>query len=354
MTLTKPNHPLTFGYYFVDTPQYGQGFPTVDSIYRGTPNVPLYNNTTGKIVFKKIINNNKVLPIPYRAADFWPEVRDHVNTYMAMGRGYTEGHSALAGDAHKLWEGLWIERMMAGCLRAVADGKKIHWLVSISDLGITGALPKCLYFFKKYDLWRHIRVIDLEDEPSWTYTMANSRKLQVKKKAALAGLVGMPPVGVTIADNLINAVGPGSLNEMLKSNLDFISIEAYLPPAIYGTSIEAVCVAALSAKLDSIKHRVKAKGKKILLVPQSYDRNGAWKNIDTLPSLQYTAYNAAKDDPSVLGLIPFNWARGGISAGTPTWGARPLPPWMPLDPTNSIWRPGMSDANKEIGAAILS
>jgi len=353
MSLPQATHPLWMGYHMADSVMYGQGFPEVDAYYRDSPRVPIFDNNTGKISFKLIRNRNLILPILLRTKDFWPEVSNHVNMYFAAARhSYSEGQLPLAGLSNDLWEGLWIARMIAGMRRAQAESKSIVVLLSISMLGIKGALPKMLYFFKLHNLWRSIVAIDLQDEPPWTALQAVQRKNQVTNKARQSGYKGpMPPFTVTVADNLVDKTGPGTLSEMLKSTLDAVSIEAYLDPKIYGNSNEDEVRQALTAKLVRLKRRVAERGKKVIFVPAGYDRNGGWANKTTLPAIQYVTYEQSYADPNVLGMAIFNWARSGNQAN-PTWGSRPLPSWMPLDSTNPLWRPGMRDAHVEIYEAI--
>lgn len=396
-SLPAPNHPIGITYHFVDSPQYGQAFPAIDDYFRGAPVVTIYDAQRNRFVQKRIVNNNKVLKILVREKDFWPEQSAHVTHYFMALRAHAESTTPPVGvAANDLWQDLYLRRAIAGAQRAVAEGKRIIVLVSIASLGVKGALRIWLHYMKVYDLWRYVDWIDLQDEPSWTWQQANGRVDQIKRLARLYGLQGMPPLSVTIADNLVDRTGPGTLDEMLKSRLDGISLEAYLPPAQWGNKSAAEVRQALTAKLIQLKNRCYARGKLVVITPAGYDRNGAWANKATLPVIQEVAWEQAATDPKVRHLLVFNWARSGlvssstqsavqaqaarlknsdsypltgryqvlyedeaaaalgVTVATPTWGSRPLPSWLyPLDQQNALWRPGMRDVHREIHAAIV-
>lgn len=351
--LPAPNHQIGISYHFVDSPQYGQGFPEIDNYFRGSPIVTIYNAQQNRFIQKRIVNNNKVLKIAVRTKDFWPEQSSHVTHYFMALRSHAESTTPPIGvAANDLWQDLYLRRAIAGGQRAVGEGKRIVVLVSIASLGVKGSLRIWLHYMKIYDLWKYVDWIDLQDEPAWTWQQTNGRIDQIKRLARLYGLQGMPPLSVTVADNLVDKVGPGTLDEMLKSRLDGISIEAYLNPTQWGTKTTAQVHAALSAKLARLKDKCYAKGKLVVLTPAGYDRNGAWTNLNTLPVLQQVAWEQAALDPKVKHLFIFNWARSGVINGKPTWGSRPLPSWLPLNETNSLWRPQMRNVHREMFEAI--
>jgi hypothetical protein len=112
-------------------------------------------------------------------------------------------------------------------------------------------------------------------------------------------------------------VGEESLPDSKNAvGLDWINIEGYLEGP--GSAASQVNIDNLSARVGQRMSEVPS-GKKIILTMQGYDRNGAWTNIDTLRDLQIATYLLVRNDPRVISLYVFSYARQDPNV-PPTYG----------------------------------
>jgi hypothetical protein len=94
------------------------------------------------------------------------------------------------------------------------------------------------------------------------------------------------------------------------AGIDWQAINLYLGPESPATSAEAI------KQLTALWNRQQAlipKDKKLVLICQAYDRNGAWKNIDILMDMQ-PEYHSFMQDSRCVGAFFFAYSRpGGVT-----------------------------------------
>ncbi len=92
-------------------------------------------------------------------------------------------------------------------------------------------------------------------------------------------------------------------------SIDCVAIEAYMPLP-FDQNNTASAVATMNSVVQARKNSV-LPGKCIIMVMQAYDRNGYWMNMESLKKLQEPAYLHAYNDPRVLAITMFAYARPG-------------------------------------------
>jgi hypothetical protein len=83
--------------------------------------------------------------------------------------------------------------------------------------------------------------------------------------------------------------------------------QAYLDAP--GPATVAGARAMLRAKIDQIV--ADWNGGKGVLIPQAYDRNGAWRNLETLAGMQVEYLEAVRRHANIVALVPFALDRAG-------------------------------------------
>tara|TARA_Y100000310_G_scaffold345721_1_gene468804 strand:- start:2092 stop:3897 length:1806 start_codon:yes stop_codon:yes gene_type:complete len=150
--------------------------------------------------------------------------------------------------------------------------------------------------------WSKVRFVEVAHEENWNRATMESKINTLKSKISSRGL-SPKPIGATYARQ-----GILSLDSVNAANLDWVAIEAYVGPP--GNSNSQTNVNNLNNYLDRAKARVPS-DKEIILIMQSYDRNGLWPNINTLVDLQEPVYLKAYNDPRVVAITMFSYARSG-------------------------------------------
>ena len=148
--------------------------------------------------------------------------------------------------------------------------------------------------------WNQIEFIYLYDEPGWNKGTTEQQISNFKQLVSAAGLSQKQ-----IAINYTSAqILNGDSHQA--NNLDIAGIEAYMDISQQNS---ANLVSDLNKQLDQLKQ--KTGNKKLFIVIQAYDRNGAWTNLDSLISIQTPPYLKAYNDSRVIGLFSFTYARPG-------------------------------------------
>lgn len=154
--------------------------------------------------------------------------------------------------------------------------------------------------------WDKVIAVEAADEPGWG--IKEGKDNYEKYLTALAELNLTPPkygVGVTETKNNI-------LNTNGWEVFDWVGLEAYVT-APGSTAQENKKV--LYKDLDDMLGKVR--NKPHMLIPQGYDRNGNWKNIDTLVQLQRDILNYPLGDAALPFYMIFAYGRPGGSRSHP-------------------------------------
>ena len=212
------------------------------------------------------------------------EVAEYTSLYYASRSSYVSD----------LTPAQWKPQLAQSLANARAEGNKIHLAMdseSLWDHILDVAGP----------YWGEVVRIEIEDEPNLTRTQTEAMIRRLETKIAARGLARKPMGFVYVYTVLL----PDAVNA---AGLDWVGIEAYLD--FPGSSDSLQNVAAMNAHLERNMARVPA-GKDIVLVTMAYDRNGNWRNIDTLRDLQTPIYLKAYDDPRVISINMFSYTRAG-------------------------------------------
>ena len=169
--------------------------------------------------------------------------------------------------------------------------------------------------------WGKVESLELRDEPhSWSRAKIDSLARMVKAEVATAGLT-QKPVSATFGDVPILRD-----SRWTAPALDRVGIEAYRLPVAGETPTRARLRMAAHIKKQVRRVEDLAPLKKINIVVQGYDRNGAWRNMPTLVAVQRPAFEAAADleKRQKLGvLLIFDWGRFGVGVdGKMSYGTR--------------------------------
>jgi len=224
-----------------------------------------------------------------RYGDHYREQACYTNLYYAYEHG--EGTSAESDD-------VLIARLVADVDRAARNGKAIYFGLSLSE-----PLDRLLNAMAPY--WSSVAFVEIAGEPTWNAFEADQHASYWKARVSRHGLAAKP-VGVTLTRN---AILHGDAYRA--AGLDWIGVEGY---------VDAPGGTAAQNRSNLLDFFAKANvaippDKKLVFVVQSYDRNGAWKNIATLVALQPVALEYAKSLPDpgrrVLGFTLFAYGRPG-------------------------------------------
>lgn len=226
-------------------------------------------------------------------ADF-PQARAEVDEYTNL---YYASRASYSSD---LPVAEWQALLAQSLANAQAEEKRIH-------LGLEPEPQWGEVLDVAAPYWDSISRIEVGDEPR--LSLAETEAMLQRLRAELSRR-GLPhrPLGFTYVYNepLPEAVDAPSL--------DWVGIEAYLDAP--GNPVSQVNIDALSSHLAVAKARV-APEKQIVLVMMAYDRNGTWKDVDTLRDLQGVAYLHAYNDPRVTAIAMFAYTRAGGSRDHP-------------------------------------
>jgi hypothetical protein len=246
-----------------------------------------------------------------RWGDFKSEVFPYTNTYIAIPGGY---------DTNLDWRPLLTASMCA----AKAAGKRIY-LGAGQDLD-PSHFPAALLSWDNIlsaasapcgpgqpNAWDVVDLVEVFHETDLTAAQAEaqigntSTPGTFKYKLNAYGLA-LKPLGIMqsaeCADNLPHPTcyGGGADTKNAPS-LSYVGVEAY----IYQSGTIANTIANLNAYLDRAKNN--AGSKSVVLVPMSFDRAGVWSDARDLTAMQRSSYDKAYNDPRVIGILPFAYAR---------------------------------------------
>lgn len=224
-----------------------------------------------------------------RYGDFEPEVQRYTNLYYAWAwRNY---------PTDTPWGAPFSESLR----RAAEAGRRIH--LNLQD-------P--MYFDEALDrakpVWDKVTRVELADEPPWDRAETERQLTSARQKLAARGLESRPLGIVYTRDQVLNE------DALFANGLDWVGIEAYIDPPGSATSKDNVD--NLVNYVNSAKARIPSQ-KKLVLIMMAYDRNGAWKDLQTLIDLQEPTYKLAADDPRVLAITMFSYGRPGGTSEHP-------------------------------------
>jgi hypothetical protein len=218
-----------------------------------------------------------------RYGDFRAEVNPYTNLYYAwVWRNYPTDQP-------------WEPPFRVSLQNAHREGRRIH--LNLQDEAYWDA---ALDIAAPY--WEDIARIELADEPPWDRAETEAVLRRLRQKLSARGLAPRPLGIVYTHSQVLNGDG------LFAAGLDWVGIEAYVDPP--GSSISQENVDALTAYVRRAKNRVPG-DKKIVLIMMAYDRNGAWRNLETLIDLQVPAYLLAHDDPRVIAITMFSYGPPG-------------------------------------------
>lgn len=155
--------------------------------------------------------------------------------------------------------------------------------------------------------WKRIIALELADEPKWSAAETASVLRKVNAEIARQGLAQKPSIVVYTRDQIlkgttwdVKGIVPG--------------LECYLD--YEGPETDAIARKRMTAMISSLLARV---GKRtVMLVGQAYDRNGTYKDKESLVAIQQPIFDAARRLQSqgrLLALCSFAYARpGGVTA----------------------------------------
>lgn len=235
------------------------------------------------------------LPAPNHPIMFgYYKVESNYGFYLSETKNYTDTELIETFDFFRPAPNSWNDQ--AGFDRAftetIAAGHKIIYGPDTNNLDLS--LDKA----KPY--WSNVNWIYLADEPSWDKATTESQITAFKNAVSQKGLA-QKPIAINFTQQQI-LTGTG----FQASNLDIVGTEAYIDPTTQNSSN---LVTQLNNQIDQLKQKIGHR--KMFLVMQAYDRNGTWTNINSLVSIQTPVYLKAYNDPNVIGIFMFSYARKG-------------------------------------------
>ena len=232
-----------------------------------------------------------------RYGDFTSEVFGYTNSYIALPCGYVD-----------LPSGCGPHQAFANSLANAANNSREIVLTMDSQSTWSWTLD----YASPY--WGRVKLIEVMSEQDLSAAATDSIVVSLKNLIAAKGLA---PKRVGANYTLEQSL---STQGIFAPSLDYVSFEVYaLPSQCSGVQ---GCTNFMNANIDQAKARIPA-GKQIVLVPMAYDRNGLWAgDIGTLTDLQDVAYLKAYNDPRVVALSMFSYARPGGSRDHPELKAR--------------------------------
>lgn len=182
---------------------------------------------------------------------------------------------------------------------AVARGKNIIFGPDFSpaDTTLRPSVDQGLDVAKNY--WNNIVAVYF-DEPSMDKAGVESLVNNFNSKVTARGLP-LKPIAINFTESqILNGTGYQA------TNIDYVGLEAYVDPSLQNDSN---LINILNGKIDQQKAIIG--NRPMFIVIQGYDRNGAWTNLESLKSIQVPAYLKSYNDPRMIGLFIFSYARPG-------------------------------------------
>ena len=250
--LPAPNHPIMFGYYYADG-RYG---------------------------------------------DFLDEVWDYADTYVALPCGY----DGLVGDCAP-------NQTFADSLAKVAAANRKIFLVMNGEVTWSWTLD----YVAPY--WSSVKIVEAVHERDFTAEETDAIVVRLKNLIAAKGLAPKPVSAMYAAEQV------PTTNSYFAPNLDVVGVETFMWPSDCVATPDcpngASCFEKMICRLEQAKARIPA-NKKIIIVPMGFDRRtggpppadvGWAGDVPTLTALQDPPYLKAYNDPRVIGIFPFAYAR---------------------------------------------
>jgi hypothetical protein len=186
--------------------------------------------------------------------------------------------------------------------RKLPPGKKLYVCLNIGWQGRTAAeaIEQAIRWLRP--AWSRVAALEIADEPDMTAAELNAASTTIRAALKKAGLAPRP-IGATFTGTAILK------GQAWKATLlDWVGVEAYVeykagePPAKAAARVRA----HIAAQLARVAPR------RVVLIAQSYDRNGTWDNEASLVALQRPTFEAARAlGARLLMLTMFAWARPG-------------------------------------------
>ncbi len=245
--------------------------------------------STEKVLAGDLPNANHPMMFGYyhvaaQYGNFVDDVKDYTNTEIILQNSFLrdDGTNDIAGFNNAF-------------NKTITAGQQIIFAPSIEpatllDRGLEAARP----------YWNNIGMIYLSDEPGWDKATTESNISSFKNTLAQKGLA-QKEIAINYTNNEIMTG-----NSYQASNLDVVGFEAYVDPSQQNNTN---LVANLDSQIDQAKARIG--NKKMFIVIQAYNRNGAWTNLNSLQLIQTSPYLKAYNDNNVVGLFLFSYARPG-------------------------------------------
>ncbi len=214
------------------------------------------------------------------------EVKDYNNTTIILAESWirpTDGTNDTAG-------------LDSAFSAAVAAGQRI--IYKPVDPSQTTYFNSSMNVASRY--WNSVDYVYAFDEPSLDKASLQSYIDSLNTGLSQAG-VSSKPIFVNFTSNqILNG------DSWQATNIDVVGIEAYVDPSQQNSNTLS---ATLTNQLNSEKSRIG--NKQMFIVVQGYNRNGTWTNLNTLQQIQTIPYQNSYNDPNVLGLLVFSYARSG-------------------------------------------
>jgi hypothetical protein len=253
-----------------------------------------------------------------RNVDYLHEVRPLANLYIALPRGYA--------PANATFQPALFERSLARAVELDFD-ILLAWDAHASAEDRASGVPAV--FSRNPAAWKRVRFVTVIAEQLVSRRAADAEIARVEKVLKAAGLPirgkkfgvefqrcqaqGRERVGDEI--DSCGAVNPSVDDARLARHVDYVAVQAYLDRR--GSPDPGANRDALHDLLDTAIARV-PRGKSVVLIAQSFDRNGGWTNgldasrvnVDTLEALQHEYYLGARRAGSrVEAILFFAYAR---------------------------------------------
>ena len=295
--LPPPDHPITFGYYYADKPQYGD--------YRSSTNC-------------------------------------YTDSYYLLVKW---GAQANPNDPLSVW----FPKMQQQIADAVAAGKNVHLNLDFEDPDFISVSPDLTVtltplFGQVLDAlapyWNSVVRIELSDEPTWDSNKADAIARAVKQELDRRAMT-RKPMGIVLGrGGLFKADDPGLFSNPLNSTeLSWIGVEAYLcapgiqcqPDTTNGDADSTTNISLLNQFLTKAKNRVEGSGKDVVLVMQGYTLSYTWDPwLSNVTDMQAATYLQAYNDSRVVGINIFAYGR----------------------PDGTVAHPEFQSAHKQIATAL--
>lgn len=254
-----------------------------------------------------------------RYGDFTSEVFGYTNLYIALPCGYQN----LSG-------GCGPHAAFASSLQNAANNHR-EILLSMDS---PATWDWTLEYARPY--WDRVKLVEVMSEQDLSTAATENAVVSLKNTIAAKGLAAKRVGANYTREQSLTTQG------LFAPSLDYVSFETYwLPTECAGVQ---ACTSAMNSAIDQAKARIPA-SKQIVLVTMAYDRavvaGGGWQSdIGTLTALQDVPYLKAYNDPRVVGIAMFAYARQtpqgatrdypGIKARHQNQGAQ-LMRWLRID-----------------------